>query len=1447
MADTVIDALSLNINANATKAITALTRISDALATMKNGVSGIDNVSGSMKSLTNSLAALSTTELALNNTVKSMNKLSKIDISKATDALASLGKSVGDSLSSFNNIKDTGITQFLNSVNRLSKINDAKQTVGVISEVGNAVKNSFGDMSAIDSNVTKLVAAIARLASAGDKVKIAANGFSGTSGMTQQMRQMIAVMQQMGGVPQSINAFVSSLARLGSLGGTITETANALPQLCNSLMQFMATMQNAPQISENTLRMTEAISQMSNGTNGARVNINNSVGTMSTSLGKLISSLKKMTSSIEGLFKKLVSGIGRVASTIKSHITDITNSVNKTSSVAQGIKTIIGGYLGIQGLRRAFDWTKDAVKSGADLAEINHIVEETFGKDANAIKAWATTAMDQYGIAENEAKHYAGTLSAMFQASGVNRNATAKMATDLVGIAGDLSSFYNIDTAVAYEKVQAAMAGMVRPLRELGIDMSVASLEQYRMSQGIETAYTKMSQADKTILRYQYLMHVTALQQGDFAETSLSAANSMRIFRAYASAITQTIGDGLVSALRYVVWWLDKVMKYLLAAAKAFQSFMHTLFGANISGAGGALLPDVGQMGLEDGAADAGNLSDGLGSAADNAKKLGKNLSVLPFDELNQLQKNDESDNIAKNALGALGDIGGLNMDVGEISGLDSSKYEESINEFARKIKQAFEKHQWYKMGSLVAEEINRGISKLKKYLDPKGDTVKKVYDWCGAVGETLKGFVDTINTYNIGAIFGELITTIANGFNEFYQKFGGSNEFKKVGMKIADGINGIVNYVDWKALGNALGNGLMASWSIFKGFVSRLDWNGVGSALADIINGFFERFSFTEVMTAISSTINGMFNALESFADSLDWDSIGKNIVDGVNGFIDDFDGAGNAKKFNKFAHRFTETFAKVMREIKWEQLGKEIGDFISGVDWGDAFVKLAGSILQALLRTLKGLISTPGGFFVVGLVTAFNGLKLALSMGGLALSIAGAFGGAPFINTVSCGLTASLLKSVGIALPVIGMAIGKGLEDILHNSYEDGGHKVVANFFADKLGIKPSKAEEAAKSFAYVWDSWDGEMNTFVRKYNKNIVAVITGQKSLRDAALDTVSSLRSSQGVLGQFFDSTQRKIRKANEEAKRASDQVYEWKKRLSDSLTSSNVTAIGASTGIQLAFNTMAKSADKSANASAISVEKMSGATEKHTQRSIKAVYDAAKNVEADSGRSKKSFDVLKNGIDSSAGGIVRALSFMRTNANTSMSGVSNSFGNANNRVNSNLSDMQRNVYNRFHANGGIVSRVISAANTLRNAFNFRWHLPDLKLPHISIGRYIRVPVLGTIPDPKTLRVNWYEKGGLFKGGKGQMIGIAENGKDEAVLPLENQRAMARIGKAIAQSGGFNSKEFAETVATSVAQAIIMTQNDRPIVVQSTLKIENDEVLARSVERGKQKLNHRFSY
>lgn len=52
--------------------------------------------------------------------------------------------------------------------------------------------------------------------------------------------------------------------------------------------------------------------------------------------------------------------------------------------------------------------------------------------------------------------------------------------------------------------------------------------------------------------------------------------------------------------------------------------------------------------------------------------------------------------------------------------------------------------------------------------------------------------------------------------------------------------------------------------------------------------------------------------------------------------------------------------------------------------------------------------------------------------------------------------------------------------------------------------------------------------------------------------------------------------------------------------------------------------------------------------------------------------------------------------------------------------------------------GGIV-------DTIKDIFSFEWNLPDLKLPHINVGSYIDVPLLGVIPDPLSISVDWYKK------------------------------------------------------------------------------------------------------
>lgn len=88
----------------------------------------------------------------------------------------------------------------------------------------------------------------------------------------------------------------------------------------------------------------------------------------------------------------------------------------------------------------------------------------------------------------------------------------------------------------------------------------------------------------------------------------------------------------------------------------------------------------------------------------------------------------------------------------------------------------------------------------------------------------------------------------------------------------------------------------------------------------------------------------------------------------------------------------------------------------------------------------------------------------------------------------------------------------------------------------------------------------------------------------------------------------------------------------------------------------------------------------------------------------------------------------------------------------------------------------IKSKAKAAVDFLKSIFHFEWHLPDLKLPHIVVGSYIDVPVLGRIPDPTTLRVDWYKRGGIFD--SPSLIGVGENGK-EAVMPLENNTGWIR--------------------------------------------------------------------
>lgn len=267
-----------------------------------------------------------------------------------------------------------------------------------------------------------------------------------------------------------------------------------------------------------------------------------------------------------------------VKTTIKDVTADIEKESKKWDKAAEqstgNIEGFFGGMLkGIVGAISAagiakliLDWGKAAVSAASDLAEVQNVVDVTFGDSAKKIDTWAQSAGNNFGLTETQAKRYASTIGAMLKSQDVAQNEVLDMSESLAGLAADMASFYNLDFDTAFEKIRAGITGETMPLKQLGINMSVANLEAFALEQGITKSYAAMSQGEQTLIRYQYLMKATADAQGDFARTSDGMANASRRVTASLETIKTKGGALLLQVIEPLTTGFADILETLTSA-----------------------------------------------------------------------------------------------------------------------------------------------------------------------------------------------------------------------------------------------------------------------------------------------------------------------------------------------------------------------------------------------------------------------------------------------------------------------------------------------------------------------------------------------------------------------------------------------------------------------------------------------------------------------------------------------------------------------------------------------------------------------------------------------------------------------------------------------------------------------------------------------------------------
>ena len=359
--------------------------------------------------------------------------------------------------------------------------------------------------------------------------------------------------------------------------------------------------------------------------------------------------------------------VGKIHLDLGINSKNFSKSMSGIEGMAKKAAKTLAATFAVKGIT---DFGKQCLDLGSDLTEVQNVVDSAFGpKVSKKVDSFAKDAATSFGLSETMAKRYAGTFGAMATAFGFSQDQAADMSTQLTGLAGDVASFYNISQDEAYTKLKSVFTGETESLKDLGVVMTQTALDSYAMANGFGKTTDKMTEAEKVALRYKFVQDQLSIASGDFAKTSGSWANQMRILSLQFDSLKASIGQGLINLFTPIIQKVNALMKKMVGLASIFKQFTEMLTGNKSKDDGIAATAnmaadaDSNMSGASSSAADLAKNTTAAGKAAKKAKK--DMFGLASWDELSNNSSSKDSDSGSTSAGSGTGAVGGSNVAAG--------------------------------------------------------------------------------------------------------------------------------------------------------------------------------------------------------------------------------------------------------------------------------------------------------------------------------------------------------------------------------------------------------------------------------------------------------------------------------------------------------------------------------------------------------------------------------------------------------------------------------------------------------------------------------------------------------------------------------------------------------------------------------------------------------------
>ena len=406
---------------------------------------------------------------------------------------------------------------------------------------------------------------------------------------------------------------------------------------------------------------------------------------------------------------------------VQNQISGLDRNVKKTSdnltnNLTKGLTKVAGKVLSVGAIIKG---TAASINAAMNFIEDENLFQVSMGKWADATRDWSNEVQNSVGVSAAWLRKYSGVMTNMTYSMGLAQDQAAKLGKGIALLSNDIASFYNISAESAFEKIQSAMAGMPRPLQELGIMVRDSEVKQVAYANGIAKTGDELNTTQKAMATYLAILQRTSNAQGDLARTINTPANQFRMLKTAVKDLAVAIGTMFQPLLQVVLPVLNAIV---IAITRAFQAIAR-LFGIEFDAS--AYADDFSDI-----SAGVESVGDSADDSSGKVKKLVKQLAA--FDEMNTLNKNDDS----SSGSGSGGGGGSVSLPTIDWDKLYNGNFDKITNkalEMADKIYKAFEKlgkklNNTFK--KIDWSKISKGLNEVWEALKPFGERIGAGLEW---------------------------------------------------------------------------------------------------------------------------------------------------------------------------------------------------------------------------------------------------------------------------------------------------------------------------------------------------------------------------------------------------------------------------------------------------------------------------------------------------------------------------------------------------------------------------------------------------------------------------------------------------------------------------------------------------------------------------------------------